>query len=257
MKRNNFFFLPGIVMLCTACDQATSRPEPPTQVVYRFDDHRYLELKGFHCEGALWYTDSQKGIHSEIVDRFYRAFTKKYVHPSERYIAVAMYEGSAFYISKDYGQTWGLARYTPGGGAKRYGDFHPLGKDVDSFTVVNDQGFLLTKAGDLYISSKPFDDPRLQPGGEGIPYTYKDFGVLRPGRLMPGTSGQDWGQEYTSWNSVDSPEHWITDAYKPNWQNIPDDVPEVKNYTGWDHMRCDPDLGLPATEPEQNNGAQG
>ncbi|EPT4648003.1 T6SS immunity protein Tli3 family protein, partial [Salmonella bongori] len=24
--------------------------------------------------------------------------------------------------------------------------------------------------------------------------------------------------------------------------------PEVKNYTGWDHMRCDPDLGLPASE---------
>ncbi|MEP8839089.1 hypothetical protein ABKV41_23645, partial [Enterobacter roggenkampii] len=30
--------------------------EPPTQVVYRFDDHRYLELKGWDCEGELWYT---------------------------------------------------------------------------------------------------------------------------------------------------------------------------------------------------------
>lgn len=34
--------------------------EPPTQVVYRFDDHRYLELKGWDCEGELWYTDTKK-----------------------------------------------------------------------------------------------------------------------------------------------------------------------------------------------------
>ncbi|MGU0056868.1 T6SS immunity protein Tli3 family protein [Enterobacter hormaechei] len=32
--------------------------EPPTQVVYRFDDHRFLELKGWGCEGELWYTDT-------------------------------------------------------------------------------------------------------------------------------------------------------------------------------------------------------
>ncbi|EPP1031960.1 T6SS immunity protein Tli3 family protein, partial [Cronobacter turicensis] len=24
---------------------------------------------------------------------------------------------------------------------------------------------------------------------------------------------------------------------------LPDNVPEVKNYTGWDHMRCDMDAG--------------
>ncbi|EPM7731984.1 T6SS immunity protein Tli3 family protein, partial [Klebsiella aerogenes] len=34
--------------------------QPPTQVIYRFDDHRYLELKGWDCEGELWYTDSQR-----------------------------------------------------------------------------------------------------------------------------------------------------------------------------------------------------
>ncbi|MGM8757235.1 T6SS immunity protein Tli3 family protein, partial [Enterobacter chuandaensis] len=49
--------------------------EPPTQVVYRFDDHRYLELKGWDCEGELWYTDTQRGIHSQPYSRFYRIFT--------------------------------------------------------------------------------------------------------------------------------------------------------------------------------------
>ncbi|HHX8208307.1 TPA: T6SS immunity protein Tli3 family protein, partial [Enterobacter hormaechei] len=42
------------VVLATGCQAK----EPPTQVVYRFDDHRYLELKGWGCEGQLWYTDT-------------------------------------------------------------------------------------------------------------------------------------------------------------------------------------------------------
>jgi hypothetical protein len=31
------------------------------------------------------------------------------------------------------------------------------------------------------------------------------------------------------------------EQFKINWQGQPDKVPEVKNYTGWDHMRCDMD----------------
>ncbi|ELW2865739.1 hypothetical protein ACAK56_004379 [Salmonella enterica] len=224
---------------------------PPAQVVYRFDDHRYLELTGFNCEGALWYTDTKRGIHSQVEEQFYRIFTKKYIHPSERYIAVTMYEGAAFYISKDYGKTWDMASYSPGGGAVKYGDDRPQRDEIESFTVVNDQGFMLTKSGDLYMSSRPFDDPRLQPGGEGIPYTYRFKGVTEHARLMPGSSGLDWGREYISWNAVAGPEHWDIAAYNPSWQGIPNKVPEVKNYTGWDHMRCNPDLGLPAMGQEK------
>lgn len=252
MKRANGFILTGFILLCTACDPTTARTTPPTQVVYRFDDHRYLELTGFNCEGALWYTDTRLAIHSQVEEQFYRIFTKKYIHPSEQYIAITMYEGAGFYISKDYGRTWDGARFTPGGGAKRYGDSYPVQEKIDSFTVVNNQGFLLTKEGDLYISSKPFNDPRLQPGGKGITFSYKDFGVQKHSRLMPGTSGREWGEEYTSWKSINDPDPWIIDAYKPNWQDIPNKVPDVKNYTGWDHMRCDPDLGLPTSEQENN-----
>ena len=32
----------------------------PSQVIYRYDDNRYLELKGYYCEGALWYHDGKK-----------------------------------------------------------------------------------------------------------------------------------------------------------------------------------------------------
>ena len=70
------------VVLATGCQAK----EPPTQVVYRFDDHRYLELKGWGCEGQLWYTDTKRGIHSQPYFQFYRVFTRKFIHPSERYI---------------------------------------------------------------------------------------------------------------------------------------------------------------------------
>ncbi len=32
-------------------------------------------------------------------------------------------------------------------------------------------------------------------------------------------------------------------SHEQNYQDLPDKVPEVKNYTGWDRMRCDMDAG--------------
>lgn len=235
--------LAGLAALVTSCHAKTH--EPPTQVVYRLDDHRFFELTGFNCEGALWYTDTVRNIHAEVVPQFYRIFTKPYRVATERYLGVTFYDASGVMVSKDYGNTWRDARFAPRGGAKRNGSPNPDPDDILSFTVVNDQGFIETRQGDLYMSSKPFDDPRLQEGGAGITYSFHDIhGALQHGRLMPGTSGLNWGEEYLSWNSVNAPEPWIIFAYKPNWQNIPNKVPEVKNYKGWDRMQCNPDLGL-------------
>ncbi|WP_441293465.1 T6SS immunity protein Tli3 family protein, partial [Salmonella bongori] len=93
------------ISLLTAChaDSRKSR-KPPVQVVYRFDDHRYLELEGFYCQGGLVYVDTQRDIRSRIYDVSdgYRIFTKKFIHPSERYIAIMSYEAGAFTVSKDY-----------------------------------------------------------------------------------------------------------------------------------------------------------
>ena len=245
-----FCCLIGILSL--ACSAAAPVKKSPVQVIYRFDDHRFLELEGFNCEGALWYNDIQRNIRSEIVKRdnpIFRISFFKYVHPSEKYVSIPWDDLSGFLISKDYGQTWGRARFAPGGGAKRYGAPGPESNEVMSFTVVNDQGFIQTKSNDLYMSSKPFDDQRLLSGGAGIPYTYRDNdGSLQQARLKPGSSGLDWGREYVSWNSINDPDPWIVFAWKANWQNIPNKVPEVKNYKGWDRMQCNPDLGLSASE---------
>ncbi|CAH0211605.1 hypothetical protein SRABI106_01765 [Rahnella aquatilis] len=242
------FKMAGMLILVINIGACRAAPQsPPTQVVYRFDDHRYLELTGFNCQGGLRYIDTQRGIQHQIYDVSdgYRIFTKKFVHPSERYIAITSYEGAGFAISKDYGRTWDGASFSPGGGAVRYKDDHPQREEIESFTVVNDQGFMLTKAGDIYMSSKPFDDPRLEPGGSGIDYTITTKrGLVQNHHIAPGYGGGKWGENYLSWNSVQSPKPWSILAYKTNFQGIPNKVPEVKNYTGWDHMRCDPNLGL-------------
>ena len=212
--------------------------EPPTQVVYRFDDHRYLELKGWDCEGELWYTDTLRGIHTEPVSQFYRIFTKKYVHPSEKYIAITGWGVGGFRVSKDYGQTWQIAQFSPGENDLN-GMNAPQQEDVLSFTVVNDQGFLQTKHR-LYMSSKPFDDPRIQPGGPGIEYTVDDgMGGKVNGKLEPSNAGPAWGLDYITKQGLKED----TAQFKTNYQGLPDKVPEVKDYTGWDHMRCDMDAG--------------
>ena len=210
--------------------------EIPTQVIYRFDDHRYLELKGYNCEGALWYVDTQRGIKSEIMDKFYRAFGGKYIHPSERYIAITDWDISGFMVSKDYGQTWRNAHYASVAyGVESDGTTSPKRENVVSFTVVNDQGFLLTKQGHLYLSSKPFDDPRVLPGGSGIDYTNPYDGS--PEHISPQSPGPKWGLDYVERSSIGQ----LTSQYHTNYQGLPIKVPEVKNYTGWDHMQCDPD----------------
>ncbi|MCU6159319.1 hypothetical protein KWI07_02660 [Enterobacter bugandensis] len=212
--------------------------EPPTQVVYRFDDHRYLELKGWDCEGELWYTDTKRGIHTEPVSQYYRLFTRKFIHPSERYIAITGWGTGGFMVSKDYGQTWRSVGIAPGRNEPN-GDDGPPYEDVLSFTVVNDQGFLQTKHR-LYMSSKPFDDPRIHPGGPGIEYTVDDgMGGKVNGKLEPSNAGPAWGLDNITKQGLKED----TAQFKTNYQGLPDKVPEVKDYTGWDHMQCNMDAG--------------
>ncbi|WP_373327502.1 T6SS immunity protein Tli3 family protein [Cronobacter turicensis] len=230
MKGLTVVLFTTLIFLTAGCQAK----EPPTQVVYRFDDHRYLELKGWNCEGELWFIDTQRGIHSQIYSQFYRIFTKKFLHPSDRYLAIPIWTSDSLRVSKDYGRTWQQAMFSPGENEPD-GTDSPKYEDILSFTVVNDQGFLQTKHR-LYMSSKPFDDPRLVAGGPGITYTLDDGTVQRIDPQFPGWA---WGMVYFTPQGLEGK----VMKHEANYQGLPDNIPEVKNYTGWDHMRCDMDAG--------------
>ncbi|WP_456297745.1 T6SS immunity protein Tli3 family protein [Erwinia typographi] len=216
--------------------------QKPVQVVYRFDDHRWLELKGFNCQGELWYVDQKREIQSQVFYQFYRIFTRPYFNVSERYIAIPIWGEAGLRVSNDYGQTWHSASIA---GEEDDGSNKPDYENIKSFTVVNDQGFLLTKQGHIYMSSLPFDDPRLGPGGPGIDYSFVFRGKIKKYHIdavRPGV-GEDystWGLEYIDPRILEK--RWA--KHLANFQNLPDKVPEVKNYRGWTHMQCDVNAGL-------------
>ncbi len=70
--------------------------------------HYRAILKGIPYLNGYSYTDTKQGVHSQIASQFYRIFTKRFVHPSERYIAIPWWGEvtGGFSVSKDYGQTW-------------------------------------------------------------------------------------------------------------------------------------------------------
>lgn len=207
-------------------------------------DPKLLPGVMFHPTGDIpdgfkpGYTDIKRGIHTEPVSQYYRLFTRKFIHPSERYIAITGWGAGGFIVSKDYGQTWNSVRFAPGPNEPNGDDYAPY-EDVLSFTVVNEQGFLQTKHR-LYMSSKPFDDPRLAAGGPGIEYTVDDgMGGKVNGKLESSNAGPSWGLDYITKQGLKED----TAQFKTNYQGLPDKIPEVKGYTGWDHMRCDMDVG--------------
>jgi hypothetical protein len=86
------------------------------------------------------------------------------------------------------------------------------------------------------MSSKGFDDPRILPGGPGIPYKASD-GTSH--KIEPRAPGWSWGMVYMTKRGLEESKS----QFKAEWFNLPDKVPEVKNYQGWDHMRCNMDAG--------------
>ena len=245
----------GTISLCAI---AACTKKIPSQVIYRFDDNRYLELIGYDCEGYVVYHDIKRKVHKSIYGNpIYRVFSGEFIHPSEQYILVPEWEPGAYKISKDYGQTWQVAKYmAPFPALERNSDGvmrdRPEGREIKRVVVVNNQAFITTAQNHLYMSSYPFDDPRLKPGGPGIDYKYFDdtYYLYRPGKhkssgeyvnahIRPESPGYAWGMVIFMKKGLDN----LVESEKANYQNLPDKEPEVVGYKGWTRMHCDLNAG--------------
>jgi hypothetical protein len=190
---------------------ARQPPLTPTQVVYRFDDHRWLELTGWLCEGALIYVDAEQHIRTVASPQFYRIVSYPYIHPSTRYIAIPFRDLSAIMISRDGGRTFGPDARVWVGFHNRYGAEDPSVDDVKQFVVVDDRGYIEAKNGRVLQSSLPI--------------------------------GDYWGLAYIDYPLTEKDKR-MTYYDEPGFQDLKSKVPEVKNYTGWTHMQCDPNAGI-------------
>lgn len=127
---------------------AVGPEQPPTQVVYRFDEHRYLELTGWRCEGGVYYVDAKRNIRGEISSQYTRVFLPPITHADNdgNFIFFPFSDLSGFMISKDYGKTFGPSSWI---------DSRPGVEEIKKVTVVNQQAFLEGKDGRLFVTSKP------------------------------------------------------------------------------------------------------
>lgn len=188
----------ALPLLC-AC--SVSADPGATQIVYRFDDHRYLTLTGHRCEGAINYVDEERDINTPVMEQFARAFLPPITHADDDgdFIFIPNHAISAFRVSKDHGKTFKTARWV---GLIEFGT-----EAVAQVTVVNRQAFIELKDGRLFMTSKPF--------------------------------GKGWGMMV-----IDPVNHLPTTVFseRPEFQDLPTKIPEVKDYKGWSEMRCNPDL---------------
>ena len=138
----------SILVLVAATPIAGPPPQPPTQVIYRFDDHRYLELTGWRCEGGIYYIDTKRNIRGEITSQYTRVPLIPITHADDDgdFIFFPFEDMSSFIISKDYGKTFQSSRWIGS---------EPSVEEIKQVTVVNRQAFLEGKDGRLFMTSKP------------------------------------------------------------------------------------------------------
>lgn len=176
----------------------------PTQIVYRFDENRYIQLTGYRCEGQAYFIDKKEQVYTELAPHSWRLFLPPYAHPAKNYISIPMSDISAIDTSIDGGRTFSEGLFDIP--AKSRG-LTPNIKEIASYTVVNDQGFFLTKNDEIFMGHKPFGSR------SGI---FVNKAILEQDKHL----GYSWS------------------LY---WQDIPDTVPPIPDdYSGWREMKCNP-----------------
>ncbi|MFQ1018632.1 hypothetical protein ACGH6R_02295 [Gilliamella sp. CG13] len=180
----------------------------PTQIVFKFDNYRSLQLTGLGCQGRLYYIDEQKQIYSELALHSARALTEPFSHMPEDYIFVPLRDYSGIDYSRDGGRTFRTTHFHTSDKVKGY--YRPMVDTVEQIVVLNNQIFVLDKNRGIYRSPQPYG-------------TSTGYDLLSP----------------TNQAILDRHTRYMG----PRWDNPPASLPKMPDqYTGWDRWQCDPSL---------------
>ncbi|MDF7669695.1 hypothetical protein PT276_00510 [Orbaceae bacterium ESL0721] len=117
----------------------------PTQVVFRFDESRYLQLTGSGCRGKLYYIDEKSQVYNELAVHSAEVLTEPFAHTAGDYILIPRTNYSTFRYSQDGGRMFKTVHASLGVWREK----------VKGTVVVNNQLFMDTIDG-MYRSAKPY-----------------------------------------------------------------------------------------------------
>ena len=177
----------------------------PTQVVFRFDEHRFIQLTGYGCQGRMYYVDDQKQIYYELARHSAEVLTEPFAHMPEDYIFIPSSDYSAIDFSQDGGRSFGTIDIE----TYEYMEiYQPNYNTVENIVVMNNQLFFKDKNRGIFRSPKPI--------GSG-------FTVL------------------SATNEKYLAGHRQYKGYR--WTDQPQTMPIMPaNYSGWQRWQCAPNL---------------
>ena len=184
-----------------------------SQVVYRFDENRYLLLTGYRCQGQVYFIDDKEQVYYQLAAHSQRVYTEPYRHPAKNYISVPLADLSAIDTSIDGGRSF-RSIYLANG--------YWLGNhDSPQYDVVNDQTFILAKDGNLHASERPF--------GTKAPHMLSKWDqhkkILGRSQIIPDTI-PPIPDDYTGWDKMQC-------DYDADDTILPDNHPLLEVFQQW------------------------
>lgn len=141
-------FILGILALSPINNLREPKLVTPSQIIYRFDENRYILLTGYRCEGQTYFIDDKEQVYYRLAAHSARLYTEPYRHPAQNYLSIPLSDLSAIDTSIDGGRTFKSIHL----GVGNYLNNH----DSPQYDVVEDRAFILAKDGTLYVSEQPF-----------------------------------------------------------------------------------------------------
>ncbi|NUF50643.1 T6SS immunity protein Tli3 family protein [Gilliamella sp. ESL0250] len=226
------------------------------QVIYRYDENRYLELQGENCEGLIWYHDKANNIHTRINTPFftYDKLPKfNYYNPGKDYIAIPANDMSFVMFSLDKGKTFIQAEVTSYAAVapelverfigvddkpltSTFTDFSRSNTFTNSITVSGNTGYFILNNGNVLFGETVFYDNGIslidkKPRNHHEQMFHSLFGI-DPSFLLKKDPDMKGKQRFGKYWEI-----YYQPVYLERIKSARNIKPEP--YQGWNKIRCE------------------